>query len=115
MSEAVELRKVERSGAFEVEGTQRDFYFAILAATTRRPGRALKDNRTLIVGGGKHGMFFKRKQTTNKIKIFFMAVKCGVWRVGIAPITSGSSDDRRLGLKAGLVPRWKRVSKWKLV
>ncbi len=53
-AELIDLTKIQRPAAFEVEQAPRDFYFANWQATIRRPVCAVKDKRTLTFGGGKN-------------------------------------------------------------
>ena len=50
----IDLDKIYPSVSLEAKQTPRDFYFAILQPLVPRPVCALKDKRTLTVGGGKN-------------------------------------------------------------
>ena len=50
----IDLDKIYPSVGLTEKQTPRDFYFGILQATVPRPVCALKDKRTLTVGGGKN-------------------------------------------------------------
>ena len=65
-----DLDKIYPPVSFEAKQTPRDFYFAILQPLVPRPVCALKDKRTLTVGGGNNIDLYRiGKRKTN---IFFI-------------------------------------------
>ena len=56
----LDLDKIYPPVSLEANPTPRDFYFGILQATVPRPVCALKDKRTLTVGGGKNVTGYRR-------------------------------------------------------